>query len=197
MPKTILDYSKTIMYKIVCNDLSIKQCYVGHTTDMTKRKCAHKSRCNKEKDKGHNLKIYKIIRENGGWDNWTMLLVEKFPCKDKHEACKREREIFEELGAIMNTRRPYITHEDKKQYDKQINKKYREEYKEHKEHLTQYQKKYREEHKEDKKQYDKLYREEHKAEIKEKIAEKVECKYCAKLLSKGNMSHHLKTCKSK
>ncbi len=168
MPKTILDYSKTIMYKIVCNDLSIKQCYVGHTTDMTKRKCAHKSRCNKEKDKGHNLKIYKIIRENGGWDNWTMLLVEKFPCKDKHEACKREREIFEELGAIMNTRRPYITHEDKKQYDKQINKKYREEYKEHKEHLTQYQKKYREEHKEDKKQYDKLYREEHKAEIKEK-----------------------------
>jgi len=122
MPKTILDYSKTIMYKIVCNDLSIKQCYVGHTTDMTKRKCAHKSRCNKEKDKGHNLKIYKIIRENGGWDNWTMLLVEKFPCKDKHEACKREREIFEELGAIMNTRRPYITHEDKKQYDKQINK---------------------------------------------------------------------------
>ena len=197
MPKAPMDYSKTNIYKIVCNDLTVKDCYVGHTTDMTKRKCAHKSRCNKEKDKGHNLKIYKIIRENGGWDNWTMLLVEKFPCKDKHEACKREREIFEELGAIMNTRRPYITHEDKKQYDKQINKKYREEYKEHKEHLTQYQKKYREEHKEDKKQYDKLYREEHKAEIKEKIAEKVECKYCAKLLSKGNMSHHLKTCKSK
>ena len=193
----ILDHSKTIIYKIVCKDLIVKDCHVGHTTDMTKRKYAHKFSCNNEKDKSHNLKIYKIIRETGGWDNWTMLLVEKFPCKDKHEACKREREIFEELGAIMNTRRPYITHEDKKQYDKQINKKYREEYKEHKEHLTQYQKKYREEHKEDKKQYDKLYREEHKAEIKEKIAEKVECKYCAKLLSKGNMSHHLKTCKSK
>jgi len=193
MPKTIMDYSKTIMYKIVCNDLNVKECYVGHTTDMTKRKCAHKSRYNNEKDKGHNLKIYQIIRENGGWDNWTMLLVEKFPCKDKYEACKREREIFEELGAKMNTRRPYLTQEEHKEELKQNNKQYREE---HKEKIKQYReehkekiKHYREEHKEDKKQYDKLYREEHK--------EKVECEFCAKLITKYNMSHHIKICKSK
>ena len=49
MPKTPMDYSKTIIYKIVCNDLSIKECYVGHTTDMTKRKCSHKYSCNNMK----------------------------------------------------------------------------------------------------------------------------------------------------
>ena len=36
------------IYKIVCNDLSITDCYVGHTTDFVKRKCNHKIICNNE-----------------------------------------------------------------------------------------------------------------------------------------------------
>jgi len=193
MPKTPMDYSKTIIYKIVCNDLSIKDCYVGHTTDMTKRKCSHKYKCNNEKDKGHNVKIYQIIRENGGWDNWSMVLVEKFPCKDKYEACKREREVYEELEAKMNTYRPYRTQEELKQYRE-----------EHKDERKQYSNQYYQEHKEEKKQYLKQYREEHKEEIKQyreehkaEINEKVECKYCSKLLLKRHMSRHHKICKSK
>jgi hypothetical protein len=182
MPRLAMDYSKTIIYKIVCNDLNVKDCYVGHTINMTKRKCSHKSHCNNENDKAHNLKIYQIIRENGGWDNWSMLLVEKFPCKDKYEACKREREVYEELEAKMNTFRPYRTQEELKEYRE-----------EHKEELKQYNKQYREEHKEEIKQYREKYYQEHK----EKIKEKVECKYCSKLLSNHNMSRHHKTCKSK
>ncbi len=120
MPVT--DYNNTILYKIVCNDLSIKDCYVGHTINMTKRKCTHKHACNNMNDKAHNLKIYKIIRQNGGWDNWSMILVEKFPCKDKNEACKRERELYEELDAKMNMVRPYRTHEEHKEYDIQRKK---------------------------------------------------------------------------
>jgi hypothetical protein len=38
MPKTIIDYSKCVMYKIVCNDLEITDIYVGHTTNFTRRK---------------------------------------------------------------------------------------------------------------------------------------------------------------
>ena len=179
MPRTPTDYSKNIIYKIVCDDLSVKDCYVGHTINMTKRKYTHKSHCNNEKDKKHNLKIYQIIRENGGWENWNMVLVEKFPCKDKHEACKREREVYEELGAKMNTLRPYLTQEELK------------------EQIKQHHKKYREEHQEKIKEYHKQYYQERKAEIAEKLKEKAECEYCSKLLSKQNMSRHHTTCKSK
>ena len=121
----ITDYSKTIMYKIVCNDLNVKECYVGHTINMTKRKCCHKSACNNEKNRHHNLKIYQIIRQNGGWSNWSMILVEKFPCEDKYQACKKEREIVEELDAKRIGLIRYLTEEDFKEYDKkyyQINK---------------------------------------------------------------------------
>ena len=179
MPRTPMDCSKTIIYKIVCNDLTVKECYIGHTINMTKRKCEHKSSCNNEKNKAHNYKIYKIIRENGGWDNWSMLLVEKFPCKDSSEACKREREVYEELDAKMNMIRPYFTQQ------------------EHKAARKQTQKKYREEHKEKHKKYHKKYYQERKAELNEKWKEKAECEFCAKLLSKCSMSCHHKTCKSK
>ena len=35
MPKSNCDYSRTVLYKTVCNDLNITDCYVGHTTDFT------------------------------------------------------------------------------------------------------------------------------------------------------------------
>jgi hypothetical protein len=194
MPRAAMDYSKTNIYKIVCNDLNVKDCYVGHTTDMTKRKWAHKSRCNNEKNKAYNQKIYKIIRENGGWENWNMVLVEEFPCKDKFEACKREREVYEELDAKLNMVIPYRTQEEHKQYHKQYHKKYNQE---HKEVIKEKKKQYNQEHKAQISEYGKQYWEEHKKEIAEKHKEKIECKYCSKLISKSNMSYHIKICKSK
>jgi hypothetical protein len=34
MPKTNIDYSLGLVYKIVCNDLSINECYVGSTCNF-------------------------------------------------------------------------------------------------------------------------------------------------------------------
>jgi len=180
MPVT--DYSKTIIYKIVCNDLSVKDCYVGNTTNMTKRKYSHKSICHNDKSKHHNRKIYKIIRENGGWENWSMILVEEFPCKDNHEACKRERQLYEQLGAKMNMLRPYITHEEYNQIQKKHYEKHKQKYKQ-----------YHEDHKAEIKEKRKKYLEEKKEELNEKI----ECEFCKKILSKCSMYRHYKICKSK
>ena len=208
MPVT--DYQKTIMYKIVCNDLTIKDCYVGHTINMTKRKHNHKSICHNVKNKHHNLKIYQIIRQTGGWSNWSMILVEEFPCKDKNEACKRERQLYEEIDANMNMVRPYRTQEELKLYyqdhkeeiKQNKKKKYHEKqyYQDHKEQIKLYQEANKQEIAEKKKQYYhdhkeqiKLYYQIHKEEINKKI----ECEFCAKLISNRNMKGHHNTCKSK
>jgi hypothetical protein len=82
MPRLPIDYSKTIIYKIVCNDLSITGCYVGHTTDFTRRKYGHRFCCDDEKTKIYDFRVYSTIRENGGWNNWSMVEIEKYPCKD-------------------------------------------------------------------------------------------------------------------
>jgi hypothetical protein len=113
MPRVPINYEKTVIYKIVCNDLSITDCYVGHTTDFVRRKMSHKNTCKNEKHKMYDTKIYKVIRENGGWENWSMFEIEKFPCKDVFEACVRERYYYEQLNSNLNAQFPQ---RNKKEY---------------------------------------------------------------------------------
>jgi len=120
MPKKIIDYSKTIIYKIVCNDLNINDVYVGHTTNFTKRKTQHKSNCNNINNKKYNYKIYQTIRENGNFDNWSMIEIEKYPCNDLNEACARERYYYELLNSKLNMVCPYRV--DKKEINKEYYK---------------------------------------------------------------------------
>jgi hypothetical protein len=139
MPRKNVDYSKTVMYKIVSNDLNILECYVGSTTDFTKRKCAHKSYCANANGKHYNLKVYQFIRDNGDWQNWSMILIEMYPCTTHLESLQRERYWCEHLNATLNSVIP-----------------------------SRSQKEYTVDHKEHKKQYDEIYREDHKESIKTK-----------------------------
>jgi hypothetical protein len=102
MPKLQIDYNNTIIYKIVCNDLNITDLYVGHTTQFTKRKNKHKSSCNNVNSKQYNQKVYSTIRENGGWNNWSMIEIEKYNCNDSNEATARERYWYETLESKLN-----------------------------------------------------------------------------------------------
>jgi hypothetical protein len=91
MPKDTIDYSNTIIYKIYCKDSNVKETYIGHTTNFTKRKYQHKVTCNNNKN---DLKIYKIINENGGWENWDIIEIAKCNCKDVIEARIKEKEYY-------------------------------------------------------------------------------------------------------
>jgi len=117
MTKKPIDYSKTLIYKIVCNDLNVKDLYVGSTTDFRKRKTRHKSDCNNQNSKEYKFNVYQFIRDNGGFDNWTMVLVEKYPCETSLEKLKRERYWYETLGATLNKQVPSQTQQEyAKQY---------------------------------------------------------------------------------
>ena len=106
MPRKEINYQNTIIYKIVCNDLNIKDIYVGHTTDFRKRKSQHKENCEGQNIRKSHYNIYKFINENGGWCNWSMIEIEKYPCNDSNEATARERHWFETLNAKLNSKYP-------------------------------------------------------------------------------------------
>jgi hypothetical protein len=106
MPKLEIDYSNTIIYKITCKDSSIKDVYVGHTTNFVQRKHAHKQTCINDKSPNHQCKLYKTIRENGGWYNWKMEIIHFFNCKDHYEARIKEQEYFVSLNATLNSIEP-------------------------------------------------------------------------------------------
>ena len=177
MPRKEIDYSKTVIYKIVCNDLNVKDVYVGHTTDFTKRKASHKGVFNCPNHHNYNLKVYKTIRDNGGWENWTMIEIEKYPCNDKNEACSRERHFFELLNATMNIHCPTLNIEKNNATNKRCHKIYVEA---HKDEMKEYMKKYHAE-------YDKAYYQANK----ERYLEKKTCDVCGMLYI--NKTNHNKT----
>lgn len=110
------DYSKTIIYKIVCRDLSILDIYVGHTTNVSVRKSQHKFICNNYKDKHHNIYVYQFIRDHGGWSNWDMIEICCIECVDRADSQRHERKYIEDLGATLNMVIPGRT---SKEYNKQ------------------------------------------------------------------------------
>lgn len=101
MPRLPINYENTIIYKIVCKDLSVSDCYIGHTTNFVNRKRLHKSGC-----KTRTYKLYEIINQNGGWNNWTMVMIEKYPCSDFHTAGAREHYWIEQLNPSLNMKSP-------------------------------------------------------------------------------------------
>ena len=95
-------YDNTIIYKICCKNVNIKDEYIGHTKNLIRRRSEHKSNSNNEKGEKYNLKLYKHIRENGGWVNWTLVQIEAYPCNNINEARARERYYIELLKPSLN-----------------------------------------------------------------------------------------------
>jgi len=62
--------------------------------------------------KDASFKIYGIIRDNGGWTNWDMIEIERYPCADLNASRARERHWYEELKPTMNSIRPKISREE-------------------------------------------------------------------------------------
>ena len=125
MPKTAMDYQKTIIYQLKCNDDTITDIYVGHTTNYLKRRQNHKQNCNNPNSKEYNIKIYKTIRENGGWDNCVMEVLENIECENKNEANKQEQEWIDKLKCNLNSFKAY-TNLTKNERDKIYNYEHKE-----------------------------------------------------------------------
>ena len=187
MPKENIDYSKTIIYKIVCKDIDIKDCYVGSTTDFVRRKYVHRNNAVNITPRSH-LYVYEFINKNGRWNNWEMIEVEKLNASDKLDALERERFWLEELKATLNKQKPFRTLEEKQEY-----------YQVNKDQLLEKKKIYYENNKEYFKEYQEVHRDKI-AETRKKCYEnnkeytsgKITCE-CGSLICRGNISIHKKS----
>jgi acetolactate synthase regulatory subunit len=58
--------------------------------------------CHNENTSGYNYNVYKFIRNNGGFDNWSMIMVERVECDNKIDLIKRERHYIDLLKPSLN-----------------------------------------------------------------------------------------------
>ena len=160
-------------YRIVCKDLSVKYCYVGSTQNFTRRKYQHKSDC-----ETCDYKVYQVIRENGGWSNWTMVKIEDSEHETKLDARKRERELLKQFGNGMNSEVPG-----------RIPQEY---YQENRERRLEYHKQYVQENRERILEHQKQYYQENKEQIADRAKQKYKCE-CGGRYTHTHKSRHIKS----
>jgi hypothetical protein len=102
---TSRDYSQCVIYKIRHMNPAIKHTYIGSTTDIRSRRYAHKTCVNN----GTMTPLYIFIREHGGWDEWILEVIEKWPCRTSSELRCRERYHVEKLTHSLNVHNPIIS----------------------------------------------------------------------------------------
>ena len=78
--------------------------YIGSTVSIMHRKSNHKKDCNNSKcERTYNLKVYKYIRANGGYDKWQYEILEhvrnSINIKELHNV---ERKYIEQLKPSLN-----------------------------------------------------------------------------------------------
>jgi hypothetical protein len=149
-----------IIYEIKCNDANVEFNYVGHTTNFRNRKHKHKSTCNNENGAQYNLKIYTFIRENGGWENWSMSPLEEYECETPIQAKIQEQYWIDIKQSKLNSLRAYRSEAQKIEYHSNY-------FVAHKEHIKEQNKLKYNNNKEYYKELHKKYRQDNKELIKE------------------------------
>ena len=174
-----IDYSKSLIYKLCCNDFNITDIYIGSTTNFTNRKSQHKRNCNNENSKEYNKKAYYFIRNNGGWNNWDMVLIENnLNITTKLQLHSKEREWIEKLKPSLNKCIP--TRTQKEWYD------------DNKEVIKQRKKEYYNDNKEIINEKKKEYYNNNKDIINEKLKQKITCD-CGSVVRKDVIHRHKKS----
>lgn len=182
MPKKS-DFSKAVIYKIKCLDPYIKDIYVGSTCNFIKRKSDHKSTCNNPNSKDHNIYVYQFIREQGGWDNWKMVMVKQSPCNSRIELNMLEEEVIQEFQDLttLNSVKAYTTIDERKEQMKKWNK-------ENPDKCSVYSSEYRKRKPEKQKEYE----EKNKEKIEERKGSKISC-VCGSSFRRDSKARHIKT----
>jgi hypothetical protein len=198
MPKTLTNYSKNVIYKIQHKD-DDSLLYVGHTTYFIKRKALHKNEC-----KLSQKLLYKMIRENGGWECFTMIVIQNFPCENSMEARIEEDRIMREMKASMNSKRAFTTPEEKKEQKKEYSQDYRESnrdaindrkkehYQANKEYICEKRKEYCQANKNIINKKLNIYYQANKESILERNKQLVECE-CGCLVARNYTAKHKRT----
>lgn len=98
--------------------------YIGSTrSPLHKRFWEHRNKYSK------NLLrcASKALFDKYGMETCSIVLIHELECATKEEALREERRIYDERKeSIVNIRRPYASHDEKKQYGRQRMREYRE-----------------------------------------------------------------------
>jgi len=106
-------YINSVIYKWRhIEDLNNDMILIGSTCNFIRRKREYKYNIYNPNSEGYNRPCCVYIRENGGYNNWIMEVIEKYPCTNKNELRIKEDEWILKMNPKLNKYRAYLTREE-------------------------------------------------------------------------------------
>ena len=116
----MVNYNQCYVYKLSSKNENIPQCYIGSTTNLKKRLYNHRNSNNNENNKNYNMGLYKFIRDNGGFDEFKIEILEELSCNNKQELHTIEKNYIIQNNDLLNLKIP--TRTQKQYYDENSDK---------------------------------------------------------------------------
>jgi len=107
-----MNFNNSVIYLFTCNDSTIDDKYIGSSINFKSRQSQHKHACNNITDKLHNKSLYQCMRDNGGFKNWSMDILENVKCSSLYELHIRECFYINNLKPNLNKTMPIRTEND-------------------------------------------------------------------------------------
>jgi len=164
------------IYKLIKKDaLTDDMVYIGSTIRPKHRLETHIGKHNNPNiSKSYNCKLYKYIRENGGFDEWEMVILDKFEIFN--DKCKK-RDNYENKFIIAYDAINKLNSE-------KVGSNWKENWRElRKADDTWFERSFK---------YTKTYKDKNREKINEKKREKIPCDVCGTLICKSGMARHKK-----
>ena len=106
-------YDNCSIYMLCCKDTNITDLYIGSTRNFRNRKYDHKGCVNNPNKKAFYRFQYQFIRDNGGWDNWSMIELDNLSDITKRQLEYAERKFIEAIKPSLNCNASFTTTEEK------------------------------------------------------------------------------------
>ena len=104
-------YQNGVIYKIYCNDDTVKPYYIGSSINFKNRIKSHKDAVENPNNIEYDAYKYTYIRNHGGWSNWTMKIIKYVQCNSRKELEDKEFKFINE--GCLNAIKKRLTPEDK------------------------------------------------------------------------------------
>ena len=86
------------IYEIYCKDCNVKDNYIGQTECIEQRLNQHMNL-----SKTSDFKLYRCIRDNGGWENWEMKILDEQLCQTEYETRQLEQQYIDYHKPTLNS----------------------------------------------------------------------------------------------
>ena len=153
------DFTNCYIYHIKSKDGVVH--YVGSTSNLNSRKSKHKYNCSHENNPHYHFDIYQYIRNNGGFDAFSIVPIRKIEnVTNKTDLLIAEQTEMEKHSGLKNMKGSYLSEEERAE-------KMREHAKIWAKNNPEYKRNYKENNPEKIKEKDRKYYQAHKEKINE------------------------------